>query len=116
MTPARKPTLRRRSTLRPIGPAVAELVATLHTEKGELDVRLSPRTAAAIARLEAYDAAALLPEREHPARAATAASVAVDRETAVRWRSLAWRAVAEGLIAPADAQAVSDMLESRGAA
>lgn len=103
MTPAR------RSTLRPIGPAVAALVHTLHPADRELvEIRLSPRTAAAITRLDPRDA--------HSAHAAAVAPVVVDRMTAERWRVLAWRAVGEGLLAPADAQAVSDLLEPRGAA
>lgn len=117
MSPVRKSTPRRRSTLRPIGPAVAELVDALHTAPGELvELQLSTRTAAAIARLDARDHAAVMPYGAHPAHAVTAAPVAVDRGTAERWRALAWRAVGEGLIAPAEAQAVSDLLEPRGAA
>ena len=73
-----------------------------------MEIRLSPRTAAAITRLDARDA--------HSAHAAAAAPVVVDRMTAERWRALAWRAVGEGLLAPAEAQAVSDLLEPRGAA
>lgn len=117
MTPARRSTPRRRSTLRPIGPAVAELVDTLRPAEHELvEIRLSPRAAAAIARLDARDGGAVLAHDAHPAHAAAAAPVVVDRTTAERWRALAWRAAGEGLIAPAEAQAVSDLLEPRGAA
>ncbi len=117
MTPARKSTPRRRSTLRPIGPAVAELLDTLHPADRDLvEIRLSPRTAAAITRLDARDGAVVAAHDAHPAHAAAAAPVVVDRMTAERWRTLAWRAVGEGLLAPAEAQAVSDLLEPRGAA
>lgn len=112
MTPARK------STLRPIGRAVAELVETLRPAEHELvEIRLSPRAAAAITRLDARDRATVVVAHDaHRAHAAAAAPIAVDRTTAERWRALAWRAVGEGLIAPAEAQAISDLLEPRGAA
>lgn len=116
MTAARRTPSRRRS-LRPIGPAVAELLDTLRPASDEpIDVTLSARTAAAIARLDARRTGALTDHRTHPAHAAAMTTVEVDRPTLERWTALAWQAVGEGLLAPREAQALSDLLEPRGAA
>jgi hypothetical protein len=116
MTAARRTPSQRRS-LRPIGPAVAELLDTLRpTSDGPIDITLSARTAAAIARLDARRTGTLTDRRTHPAHAAATTIVAVDRPTLERWTTLAWQAVGEGLLAPPDAQALSDLLEPRGAA
>ena len=92
-----------------------ELVATLQ-QHDSVEIRLAARTAAAIARIDARRNATLAPDLTHPAWAAVERSVTVTRTTASRWRDDAWQAVGEGLIAPADAQALSDQLEPRGAA
>jgi hypothetical protein len=41
--------------------------------------------------------------------------VTVERLIAERWNTHAWQAVGEGLVTPADAQALSDQLTPRGA-
>ena len=116
MTAARRTPSRRRS-LRPIGPAVAELLDTLRSVSDQpIDVTLSARTATAIARLDARRTGRLTDHRMHLAHAAATRTVAVDRPTLERWTALAWQAVGEGLLAPPDAQALSDLLEPRGAA
>ncbi|MDP1847013.1 MAG: hypothetical protein Q8K79_04395 [Solirubrobacteraceae bacterium] len=105
---------RRRRALRPIGPAVLELVETLKDESDEtIEIHLSAELAAAIARIDARDRGALNASASHPAASRT---MTVDRSTARRWSSQAWRAVGEGRVAPAEAQALSDQLAPRGAA
>lgn len=53
--------------------------------------------------------------REHPAFLATAAT-RVDRGAVEGWAELAWQAVNAGVLAPIEAQALSDLLEPRDAA
>jgi hypothetical protein len=96
---------------------VLELVSTLRSEHDDaVDVRLSAMTAAAIVHIEARRHGALAPHDTHAAFAAVGRSATVGRATAQRWRDDAWQAVGEGLLAPADAQALNDQLEPRGAA
>jgi hypothetical protein len=58
----------------------------------------------------------LTDHRTHLAHAAATRTVTVDRATLEHWTAHAWQAVAEGLLAPPHAQALSDLLEPRGAA
>jgi hypothetical protein len=114
---AHNPRPGRRRAPRLIGPAVLNLVRTLQRVDGDaVEIRLSTQTAAAIARIDARHSALLVPHGIHPAYAAVARNVAVDRATATRWSAHAWQAVGEGLVASADAQALSDQIEPRGAA
>ena len=113
---ARRRTERRRRALRPVGPAVLELVDALKPEGEIVEIRLSAKLAAAIAELNARDAAPLNGSAEQPARAAAATTISVERLTAERWNAQAWRAAGEGLVTPAEAQALSDQLAPRGAA
>jgi hypothetical protein len=114
---AQRRTEQRRRALRPVGPAVLELVDSLKPEEREIvEVRLSARLAAAIAAIDARDAAPLHRPEGQPTQAGPAAIVAVERPTAERWAAQAWRAVGEGLVAAAEAQALSDQLAPRGAA
>ena len=114
---AQRRTERRRRTLRPVGPAVQELVDTLTGGVGEtVEIRLSPRLAAAIAHSDPRQRATPDGSRSHPAYQAAARTVTVDRATAQQWSSQAWRAVGERLVTPAEAQALSDQLAPRGAA
>ncbi|MFP5364310.1 MAG: hypothetical protein ACLGI5_16440 [Thermoleophilia bacterium] len=106
----------RRRAPRPIGPAVLELVRTPRDAQDAVEVRLSAMTAPAIVHIDMRRHVALAPPDAHAAFAALARSATVDRATAQRWRDDAWQAVGEGLLAPADAQALSDQLEPRGAA
>lgn len=115
MTAPRR-TEQRRRALRPVGPAVLELVAALKPEAQIVEIRLSAKLAWAIAEINARDAAAIEPSTAQPAHAAFAATVSVERLTAERWIAQAWRAVGEGLVRPAEAQALSDQLAPRGAA
>jgi len=101
---------------RPIGPAVLELVRGLRADEEAVEVRLSAMSAAAIVHIDMRRRGALGPPDTHAAFAAVGRSATVDRATAQRWRDDAWQAVGEGLLAPADAQALSDQLEPRGAA
>ena len=108
---------RRRRGLRPIGPALVALVDALQADSGEtVEIRISADTVAAIARIDARDNGSLNPPELHPASEAATAVVTVDRATAERWLVQAWRAVGEGLLAPAHAQELSDQLAPRGAA
>lgn len=110
---------RRRRALRPVGPAVLELVASLTPDAEIVEIRLSAKLAAAIAEIDARDVAPINASAVQPAHAAVAAlaaTVSVQRVTAERWNVQAWRAVAEGLVTPAEAQALSDQLAPRGAA
>ena len=114
MSAQRRTEQRRRRTLRPVGPVVQELVDTLRGGDGEtVEIRLSPRLVAAIAH---SDPAQRATPNAHPAYDAAARTVTVDRATAQHWSSQAWRAVGEGLVTPAEAQALSDQLAPRGAA
>ena len=116
MSAERRTERRRRRALRPIGPAVLELVETLKGDgEDRIEIHVSAKLAAAIARIDVRDRGSLAASA-HPAHEASAATVTVDRVTAQRWSSQAWRAVGEGLLAPADAQALSDQLAPRGAA
>ena len=115
MSAQRRTEQRRRRTLRPIGPAVQELVDTLKGGDGEtVEIRLSPALASAIAHTDPQ--ASPNGQRPHPAHEAAARTVTVDRATAQQWSARAWRAVGEGLVTPAEAQALSDQLAPRGAA
>lgn len=114
---AQRRTQPRRRALRPVGPAVLELVDSLKPEDGEIvEIRLSPKLAAAIAEINARDIAPLDACAAPPTRAPVVTTVAVERITAERWNAQAWRAVGEGLVAPAEAQALTDQLAPRGAA
>ena len=113
---ARRRTERRRRALRPVGPAVLELVAALKPEEEIVEIRLSAKLAAAIAELNARDTAPPNASAAQPAHRALATTVSVERLTAERWNARAWQAVGEGLITPAEAQALSDQLAPRGAA
>ena len=112
---AQRRTEQRRRALRPVGPAVLELVAALKPEAQIVEIRLSAKLAAAIAEINARDVAPLKSAAQ-AAHAAGAATVSVERLTAERWNAQAWRAVGEGLVTPAEAQALSDQLAPRGAA
>ena len=98
---------------RRIGPAVLQLVSELQIDDA-LEISLSARAAAAIDRIDARRAESRR-DGEDP-YAAVAEPISVDRATATRWHRNAWQAVSEGLLAPAEAQALSDQLEPRGAA
>lgn len=113
---AQRRTQPRRRALRPVGPAVLELVDSLKPDGEIVEIRLSPRLAAAIAEIDARDVVPLDASAARPAHAAPTVTVAVERLTAERWNIQAWRAVGEGLVAPAEAQALSDQLAPRGAA
>ena len=113
---AQRRTEQRRRALRPVGPAVLELVDALKPRREIVEIRLSAKLAAAIAELDARDVAPLNGSAAQPAHAAVAATVSVERRTAERWNVQAWRAVGAGLVAPAEAQALSDQLAPRGAA
>lgn len=106
----------RRRAPRLIGPAVAELVATLRRDPATFEIRLSAKTAEAIARLDARASGAPAAHDAHAAWSAVGRAATVEHATALRWRERAWQAVGEGRRAPADAQALSDRLEPRGAA
>ena len=93
-----------------------KLVDSVKPETEIVEIRLSAKLAAAIAEIDARDAAPLHPSGAGPTHAVLAATVAVERLTAERWNAQAWRAVGEGLVAPAEAQALSDQLAPRGAA
>ena len=110
---AQRRTEQRRRALRPVGPAVLELVDSLKPEGEIIEIRLSAKLAAAIAELNARDVAPLNTSAAQPRYAAT---VSVERLIAERWNVQAWRAVGEGLVTPAEAQALSDQLAPRGAA
>ena len=99
-----------------IGPAVLDLVQTLRRDAAIIEIRLSAQTATAIARIDARTSGCLQTHDAHPARAAVGRGASVERATALRWRDQAWQAVGEGLLAAADAQALSDQLEPHGAA
>lgn len=99
---------------RRIGPAVLQLVSELQIDEPVLEISLSARAAAAIDRIDARRAESRR-GGEDP-YAAVAEPVRVDPATASRWHTNAWLAVSEGLLAPAEAQALSDQLEPRGAA
>ena len=116
MSAQRRTDPRRRRTLRPVGPAVQELVDTLTGGGETVEIRLSPRLAAAIAHSDARQRASPDGSRSDPAYQVAARTVTVDRATAQQWSSQAWRAVGEGLVTPAEAQALSDQLAPRGAA
>lgn len=113
---AQRRTEQRRRALRPVGPAVLELVDALKPEAQIVEIRLSAKLAAAIAEINARDAAPPDASAAQPAHAPLAATVSVERRTAERWNVQAWRAVGEGLVTPAEAQALSDQLAPRGAA
>ena len=115
MTAPRR-TEQRRRALRPVGPAVLQLVDALKPEAQIIEIRLSAKLAAAIAEITARDVAPLNGSAAQAAHAAGAATVSVERLTAERWNAQAWRAVGEGLVTPAEAQALSDQLAPRGAA
>lgn len=94
---------------------MAEFVASLQRDPDQtVEIRLSAKLATAIARGDARAGTSL--DRPHPAQEAVMTSVTVERATAQRWSEQAWRAVGEGRIAPAEAQALSDQLAPRGAA
>ena len=116
MTAPRRTHQPRRGALRPVGPAVLELVDALKPKREIVEIRLSAKLAAAIAELNARDAAPPNASAARPAHAAAAATVSVARLTAERWSVQAWRAVGEGLVTPAEAQALTDQLAPRGAA
>jgi hypothetical protein len=108
---------RRRRALRLVGPSVLELVASLkNDEEQTVDIRLTAKLAAAIARVDAHRGASLAACGADPVCGAGIATVTVDRATAERWNEAACRAVGEGLVAPAEAQALSDQLTPRGEA
>ena len=113
---AQRRTQPRRRALRPVGPAVLQLVDSLKPDGEIVELRLSPKLAAAIAEIDARDVAPLNASAAQPAHAAAAATVSVERSTAERWNAQAWRAVGEGLVAPDEALALSDQLAPRGAA
>jgi hypothetical protein len=115
MTAQRRAEQRRR-VLRPVGPAVLELVESLTLDAEIVEICLSAKLAAVIAEIEARDVAAPNVPGVQPAHAACAATVSVERLTAERWNAQAWRAVGDGLVAPAEAQALTDQLAPRGAA
>jgi enamine deaminase RidA (YjgF/YER057c/UK114 family) len=113
MSATRRTEPRRRGALRLVGPCVLELVASLHNDEEQtVDIRLTAKLAAAIARVDASLAAC----GADPVCGAATTTVTVDRATAERWNEAAWQAVGEGLVAPAEAQALSDQLTPRGAA
>ena len=112
---AQRRTEQRRRVLRPVGPAVLELVATLKPEAEIVEIRLSAKLAAAIAEIDARDEAPINASAVQPAHGVGAGTVSVERPTAERWSVQAWRAVGEGLVAPAEAQALTDQLAPRGA-
>ena len=116
MTAQRRTQQPRRGALRPVGPAVLELVDALKRKSEIVEIRLSAKLAAAIAELNARDAAPFNASAAQSAHAAAAATVSVERLTAERWNVQAWRAVGEGLVTPAEAQALTDQLAPRGAA
>ncbi|MDQ3723411.1 MAG: hypothetical protein M3376_10175 [Actinomycetota bacterium] len=99
---------------RRIGPAVLQLVSELQVDEPVIEISLSVRAAAAIDRIDARRAESRR-GGEDP-YAAVAEPIRVDPTTASRWHANAWQAVSEGLLAPAEAQALSDQLEPRGAA
>lgn len=112
----RRRTEQRRRAPRPVGPAVRDLVDSLQPQGEIVEIRLSPVLAAAIAHSDARPRGSQNALRSHPAHEAAARTVTVDCATAQRWSSLAWRAAGEGLVTPAEAQALSDQLAPRGAA
>lgn len=117
MSAARRTEPRRRRALRLVGPSVLELVASLkNDEEQTVDIRLTAKLAAAIARVDAHGDASLAACAADPVCGAATTTVTVDRSIAQRWNEAAWRAVGEGLVAPAEAQALSDQLTPRGAA
>ena len=117
MSATRRTEPRRRRALRLVGPSVLELVASLkNDEEQTVDIRLTAKLAAAIARVDAHGDASLAACGADPVCGAATTTVTVDRATAERWNEAAWRAVGEGLVAPAEAQALSDQLTPRGAA
>jgi hypothetical protein len=96
---------------------VLELVASLKDDEEQtVDIQLSAKLAAAIARVDAHGDASLAASGADPVCGAATTTVTVDRATAERWNEAAWQAVGEGLVAPAEAQALSDQLTPRGAA
>ena len=113
---AQRRTEQRRRALRPVGPAVLELVDALKPEGDIVEIRLSAKLAAAIAEINARDVAPLNGSAAQPAHDVCAATVCVERLTAERWNVHAWRAAGEGLVTPAEAQSLSDQLAPRGAA
>ena len=113
---AQRRTEHRRRALRPVGPAVLELVDALKPDGDIVEIRLSAKLAAAIAEIHARDVAPLNGSPAQPGHDVCAATVCVERLTAERWNVQAWRAVGEGLVMPAEAQALSDQLAPRGAA
>ena len=113
---AQRRTEQRWRALRPVGPAVLKLVDSFKADTEIVEIRLSAKLAAAIAEIGARDAAPLHRFEAGPTHAVPAATVAVERLTAQRWNVQAWRAVGEGRLAPAEAQALSDQLAPRGAA
>jgi hypothetical protein len=116
MSAARRTERGRRRALRLVGPSVLELVASLNNDEEQtVDIRLTAKLAAAIARADAHGDASLAACDADPVCGGTT-TVTVDRATAERWSEAAWQAVGEGLVAPAEAQALSDQLTPRGAA
>jgi hypothetical protein len=113
---AQRRTARRRRALRPVGPAVLKLVDSIKPDAEIVEIRLSAKLAAAIAEIDARDTAPLQRSGAGPTHAVPTATVPVERLTAERWNAQAWRAVGEGLVGPAEAQALSDQLTPRGAA
>jgi hypothetical protein len=95
---------------------VLKLVDSVKPDTEIVEIRLSAKLAAAIAEIDARDTAPLHRSGTGPTQAAPAATVAVERRIAERWNAQAWRAVGEGWVAPAEAQALSDQLTPRGAA
>ena len=116
MTAQRRTQRPRRGALRPVGPAVLELVDALKPRREIVEIRLSAKLAAAIAEMDARDTAARTASTVQSVHAGAAATVSVERLTAERWNVQAWRAVGEGLVTPAEAQSLTDQLAPRGAA